>query len=274
MTSEHVTVKGCQFYTETQGQGPPAVLLHGGFGAYDYLAPVAGMIDDIVTCHRYDQRGCGRSGRERPWDGETYIADLDGLSCHWGHERWLLIGHSAGVELALAYAIRHPDRVTGLILVSSYTRAVDADACAKYRANWRTKLNEDALNEYDALADSIEDTAIVARRNLKRQTDMADMSIPAPTYRENWINNEINRELTLPWVTAETIAGIRVPAIVIHGAGDPRPAVTAELLARTLPHGHYVEIPAVGHYPWIEAPEKLRGVLRNAVEHIHEKGAI
>ena len=97
---------------------------------------------------------------------------------------------------------------------------------------------------------------------------MGDMSIPAPTYREDWINNEINREMALPWVTADNISSIYVPGVVIHGAGDPRPADTARQLARTLPKGSYIEIPEVGHYPWLEEPEQLRAALRNALSQI------
>lgn len=266
MKCEYVTAGGCRLYTETHGQGPPTALLHGGFGAYDYLAPVARLIEHTMTCHRYDQRGCGRSGRERPWDGETYVADLDALRRHWQHDCWILLGHSAGVELAMAYAIRYPKNVAGLVLISSYTKAVDADAGAKYRANWRARLSADKLKEYDALASTAGDAATNARHKLRGQTDMGDMSIPAPTYRADWINNEINRDLVLPWVTAEAIGGIQVPAAVIHGAADPRPADTARQLAHTLPHGRYVEIPEVGHYPWLEQPETLRSLLLSAIQ--------
>jgi proline iminopeptidase len=216
----------------------------------------------------WGRRGCGRSGREGPWNGETYTADLDALRRHWRHDRRTLLGHSAGAELALAYAIRHPEHVTGLVLLSSYTKAVDPDAGAKYRANWRARLPATTLEEYDRLANADGDAATHARQRLRGQTDMGDMSMPAPVYREDWINNEINRDLVLPWVTAETIGGIQARAVVIHGAGDPRPADTARQLAHTLPRGSYIEIPQVGHYPWLEQPERLRGVLRSAVQQV------
>ena len=79
----HLAVNGLSTWTATQGSGPPVVLCHGGPGSYDYLEPVAAMIDGMATVHRYDQRGCGRTESRGPWDVRTFVDDLDALRAHW-----------------------------------------------------------------------------------------------------------------------------------------------------------------------------------------------
>ena len=139
-TSErHVTANGVSQWTATQGTGPPVVLCHGGPGIYDYLEPVAAMIDDLATVHRYDQRGCGRSEDSPPYDIATFVADLDALRAHWGYRSWAVIGHSWGATLALMYAIRHPKRVSRLVYLSG--TGIDPAWHGEYRRNREAKLS-------------------------------------------------------------------------------------------------------------------------------------
>ncbi len=110
----NVDVNGVSLWTETQGKGPPLVLCHGGPGMYDYLGPVADMVDDIATVYRYDQRGSGRSGRTPPYTVDTFVEDLDALRRYWGNDRWIVGGNSWGADLAIAYCLRYSDRATAL----------------------------------------------------------------------------------------------------------------------------------------------------------------
>lgn len=128
---------GNQVYWETVGNpdGKPAVFLHGGPGG-----PAKGARKSldaekfrIVIFH---QRGCGQS---TPHAGdpaadmsvnttEHLIADMEKLREHLGIEKWLLYGGSWGTTLAVAYAQRHPGRVSELILIAvtmSSQREVD-----------------------------------------------------------------------------------------------------------------------------------------------------
>ena len=57
---------------------------------YDYLAPVADMVDDLVTVYRYDQHGGGRSERTLPYSFSTFVDDLEGLRRHWGLNQWIV----------------------------------------------------------------------------------------------------------------------------------------------------------------------------------------
>lgn len=69
----HVCANGASLWTATPGCGPPVALCHGGQGIYDYLGPVAAMIDDVAAVRRYDQRGCGRSDDVGPYDVRTFV---------------------------------------------------------------------------------------------------------------------------------------------------------------------------------------------------------
>lgn len=119
---------GHQVYWQVGGNpdGKPAVVLHGGPGSG--CAPGWARVFDPA---RYrivflDQRGCGRS---TPHAGDPtvdlstnttdhLVADVERLREHLGVARWLVLGASWGSTLALAYAQRHPRRVSELVLFS------------------------------------------------------------------------------------------------------------------------------------------------------------
>jgi proline iminopeptidase len=113
-------------YWETCGNhgGKPAVVVHGGPGSG--CTPWHRRLFDPVRYRvvLFDQRGCGRS---RPHAGEAEVdlttnttmdllEDIERLREHVGVDRWLVWGGSWGSVLALAYAERHPERVSELIL--------------------------------------------------------------------------------------------------------------------------------------------------------------
>ncbi|MGR6916232.1 alpha/beta fold hydrolase [[Actinomadura] parvosata] len=94
------------------------VMLHGGPGVPDCLAPVAAIIDDLCLVHRYGQRGTGGSPREGEHTIARHIEDLTSLLDTWGHDRAVLMGHSFGTNLAAHFLLAHPERVAGLIQIA------------------------------------------------------------------------------------------------------------------------------------------------------------
>lgn len=119
----YVPVQGSQLYVREIGIGSPLVVLHGGpdFN-HTYLLP---ELDDLASAFRliyYDQRGRGRSSAAVSPDDvtiESELDDLDRLRAHFGLTELSLLGHSWGSLLAMAYANRHPDHVSQLILMNS-----------------------------------------------------------------------------------------------------------------------------------------------------------
>lgn len=112
---------GHRVYWEESGNrhGIPVVFCHGGPGSS--CGPAHRRFFDPARYRAilFDQRGCGRSqplGEVRnntTWD---LVSDMDALRRRLEVERWLLFGGSWGATLALAYAQRHPEAVSGLVL--------------------------------------------------------------------------------------------------------------------------------------------------------------
>lgn len=111
------------------GEGPPLVraanwMTHLG---YDIESPVwKHWVRDLATTHtfiRYDERGCGLSDWEtRDFTFDDWVADLETVVEAIGLERFPLLGVSQGGAVAVAYAARHPERVSKLVLCSAYAR--------------------------------------------------------------------------------------------------------------------------------------------------------
>ena len=111
------------------GEGPPLVraanwMTHLG---YDIESPVwRHWVRDLSLRHRfirYDERGCGLSDWEaEDFTFDAWVSDLESVVEALGLERFPLLGVSQGGAVAVAYAARHPERVTKLVLCSAYAR--------------------------------------------------------------------------------------------------------------------------------------------------------
>lgn len=124
LSKDRVNVGDCELYCEQEGSGPPIVLLHGGPGATHHcFHPAFSQAGGFARVVYYDQRGCGASDY-KPGAGyslDQAVADLDGLRKALKIDRWVVLGHSYGGLLAQCYAVKHPESMTGLVLVGSST---------------------------------------------------------------------------------------------------------------------------------------------------------
>ena len=266
---------GAALWTATRGAGAPVLLLHGGPGICDYLAPVADMLDDVATVPRYEQRGYGRSPEVEPIDIETLVADIESLRVALGHERWAVVGHSWGATLGLLYALAHPQRATRLAYVSGV--GITEEWKPEFRRNRNERLTERERVRWDEVARRIDDGAsdpaleTEAAEFLVR-TDFADVSRLALAPRPFFAyppNRRVNARLNADWtrlvdsgLLPERARALRVPTLVLHGDADPRPAWPARALAELIPDARFVLLDDVGHEPFWERPEPMREHLR------------
>jgi proline iminopeptidase len=277
--------------------GKPAVVLHGGPGSgctpdqRRFFDPAAYRV--ILL----DQRGCGRStpNAADPAVGLEHnttwhlVADLERLRAHLGLDRWLLFGGSWGATLALAYAERHPDRVSEVVLAGVTTtrrsetdwlyRGVGAlypEAYAAFRAGGGEA--DDLVAAYRArLADP--DPAVRSRAADDWSAwELATMDVDArwpprwddPAFRfcrarivthffahGAWLEeDQLLRD-------AHRLAGI--PAVLVHGRRDRgSPLATAQAVAAAWPGAELVVVDDAGHDPGAMAQELVAATDRLA----------
>ena len=118
---ELVVSGGHHLYFEESGnpQGKPVVFLHGGPGGGTEPKQRRFFDPAAYRIVLFDQRGCGRSTPFASLENNTtwdLVADIEALRTHLKIDRWQVFGGSWGSTLALAYAQKHPDRTTELVL--------------------------------------------------------------------------------------------------------------------------------------------------------------
>lgn len=227
-----------RLWTCATGTGIPLLMFNGGPGCDDYLGPAAALIDDLCQVIRFEPRGCGRSD----WDGhytlDTLLADAEAVRQAYDARACIVAGHSFGANAALAYALRYPRRVMGLIGIAGGSLVNDRTWSEAYQRG-RQAVGEDHGG--------------------------------AVFTADGQVNPEGNRSwreyIQRPTLFRE-VAVLSIPATFINAAADIRPHWPTRQLAALLPHGHYVEIPGAAHYIWLTHAPQLRCELRQAITRI------
>jgi proline iminopeptidase len=262
-----VAVRGVELFVRRVGQGPPAVVLHGGPGAHhDYLLPGFDALADGRELIYYDQRGGGRSpvARDVAVGWTEHVADLEALRTTWGLERLTLAGYSWGGLLALLYAVSHPGRVGRLALVSpapAWRAAREQFEGAFARRNLdpafqeaRRQLRESGLRERDpaAFQQRIFELSVAPYFfDPERARELTPFRVTGRTQQEVWQSlGDFDLRPRLPELRG-------IPALVLHGEEDPIP-IEAARTAAGLIGAEFHALPRCGHVPYVEAFEAFR----------------
>ena len=250
----HCTARdGTRLAFSAVGEGPPLVKAANWLNHLeeDWKSPVwRHWLQHLTSGHcliRYDERGNGMSDWDTPeLSFEAFVDDLESVVECLDLERFDLLGVSQGAAVAIAYAVRHPERVRRMVIYGGYA------------AGWATRA----------------DPGEVARREAMITLTRAGWGADHPAYRQLFTNlympggtaqqidwfNELQKVSASPenaariqWVLAnidvrDLLDKVTTPTLILHARDDQVvPFVAGEELARTIPGALFVPLAGENH---------------------------
>ncbi len=243
---------GVRLAHTTIGQGLPLVKTANwmNYLEYDWESPIwHHLLEGLARNHtlvRYDARGNGLSD----WDVdeislEAWVGDLETVVDAVGIERFPLLGVSQGCAISIAYAVRHPDRVSYLILYGGF-------ALGGARRSPEEREKRIAMGTLMRLGWGMDDP--VFRQMFTSQF------IPEGTKEQADLFNDLQRKTTSPECAAryfevvgnldvrELLSQVHVPTLVMHVRGDLIcPIDAGRQMAAGIPGARFIALPGRNH---------------------------
>ncbi len=262
-------INGARLFYTVVGSGEPCLTMHGGLGLdHTHLHPWLDPLGDRLRLVFYDHRGNGRSERTEPetLTFEQFSADAEGIRKQLGLGKVVLLGHSYGGFIALDYALRYPDSISRLILIST---APAVDYWPEIRANMRRR---GATNE---MVESFESGSWTTDAELEAHVDLVGhLNFAAANER---LAREVLRDtvysayarsaafdLLETYDVEPRLGEISVPTLVVVGREDVfTPMSQADRLHRDIAGSELIVIEAAGHFNYAERPESFFAAVRS-----------
>jgi len=269
---------GTQLAYAVMGQGPPLVKAANWLNhlEHDWKSPVwRHWLQEFTTGHtliRYDERGNGLSDWDPPEISfEAFVDDLETVVEAAGLEEFDLLAISQGAAVAIAYAIRHPEKVRKLIL------------CGGYAMGWAVRRDPDEMARREAMI-TLSETGWGADNPAYRQL-FTNLYIPgASSDQQQWFN-EVQRVSASPENAVklqrifasidvrDLLPQVTTPTIVFHARGDMAiPFAAGEFLAANIPNATFIPLESDNHIllendrAWPEFAKASRDFLERGVK--------
>jgi pimeloyl-ACP methyl ester carboxylesterase/DNA-binding SARP family transcriptional activator/class 3 adenylate cyclase/tetratricopeptide (TPR) repeat protein len=234
----------------------------------DWGSPVWGHWTDAMSARntfvRYDQRGNGLSDREvADVSFEAMVSDLESVVDAAGFRRFFLLGISQGCAVSIAYAVRHPERVAGMILYGGFSKG------------WRLRENSGEFAKREAMGALMRDGW--GQQDPVFRQMFTSAFIPEATPEQwDWYN-ELQRATVDPDVAhaiyeagstidvENQLSKVRVPTLVLHGTRDAViPFDHGEGIARGIRGAKFVSLDSPNHILLAHEP-----AFRQFVDEVH-----
>jgi pimeloyl-ACP methyl ester carboxylesterase len=260
------------------GRGYPLVLMHGGPSADLWTLAAFRRLADRFTLVFYDHRCNGRSSSapvsSMTWDNLT--ADADALRESLGFDRWAVLGHSFGGQVAIEYALRYPERVSHLVLLDTggdgrWGRE-NAPALLT-RRGYDPKKVELVRRWFSGRFTPKEFWPILLRIGAAYYDHPSWHLLLRTMMQGGWRSKSrpealifAGRHLLKDWTVMDRHGRIRVPTLVVAGRGDfVFPPDCQRELAASIPHATLHLVEHAGHNAHEERTEE---VLQSVTEFI------
>jgi len=257
------TADGVQLAYARAGSGPPLLKTANWLNhlEYDWRSPVwkhwFELFATYNTLVRYDQRGSGLSDWvESDLSFDKQVSDLELIADTAKLDRFALLGISQGAAVAIEYAVRHPERVTHLVLHGGFS------------LGWALR-SADAQRAGNALAEVIRVGWGAGTPAFRRM--FAELLMPQATEEQVAWFAELQRRTTKPEIAArimensgridvrERLAKVSVPTLISHPRGDVMvPFEQGRRLAAGIPNARFIELDARNHVLAHDEPAWLK----------------
>jgi pimeloyl-ACP methyl ester carboxylesterase len=210
-TGEYADVNGINLYYERHGSGRPTILLHGGLGSgemFRSLLPALSADREVIAV---DLQGHGRTADiGRPIDVRLMADDIAALIAHLGLDAPDVVGFSLGGGVAFQTAVRHPDVVRRLVMISCNIRP------------------EASYPEMRAQQGQVS----AAAAEFMKDTPMYELYHRVAPQPENFgrLLDKVGEAMARPYDFTDDVRGLRVPTLVVAADADMAPP------------SHYVEV--------------------------------
>lgn len=254
---------------------PAIMLLHGSNADLHTWEPWVQALKGQYRVIRFDQVGHGLTGPDPKDDYSTanFVADIGAVADRLGLERFVIGGNSMGGKHALAYAIAHPERLKGLVLVDGsggpMLKLARAEKEEK-KGGGSIGFTIARMPGINRLAEQITPRFLI-QQSLEQSVSVKSVASEAAVDRY-WelLRYPGNRRATLtrfsqPYdpLSAADIAAVKVPTLILWGEEDRViPVEAGYWLEETIPGSKLVVYPRIGHLPQEEAVEATLGDLQ------------
>ncbi len=248
---------GARLRYRDEGAGPALVLLHGWTLDLEMWEPQVASLRRALRLVRLDRRGHGQSsGVPAP---EHDALDLAALCRHLALERVALLGMSQGARGALAFAAADPARVSCLVLdgVPDFDSAPLSEDDVPI-ADYRALVQAGGLGAFHR--------AWAAHPLMRLHTTDPHRRVLLETLIRRYPARELLQEAVsaAPCAAAIPFESVRVPTLLINGAGDlPSRLAAAARLRDRLPRAEHALVPGAGHLPNLDNPERYNALCRD-----------
>lgn len=253
---------GVQLATACYGSGPPLVR------AATWLThverdPASSLhrhwIREFSRDHRYvtyDERGCGLSTRNPPEISfDAWVSDLETVVDTLGLDSFPLLGVSQGAAIAVAYAARHPERVSRLVLLGGFTTSYfstrNPEPRIREEAETQIKLIELGWGSGSAAYRQVFVAKFMPQATAQQQQEFDEYSLSTASAEVAALIMRVNFGIRVK----EDATRIRCPTLVLHSRGDQLILFDqGKKLAGMIPGARLVPVDSANHVPMAEEP--------------------